>query len=130
MTSVHVESQSVRVESRRVPVVSGRRAVFWSRLAPSERTLLDILAETAAMQPGAAATDDGDRVLTYRRLTEEVDALRGLLASAGIGVGDGVGVRISSGSAEQYVAILAVLSAGAAYVPVDADDPDERAELV
>src|SRR6185503_7774998 len=29
-----------------------------------------------------------------------------------------------------YVAILATLAAGAAYVPVDADDPDERADLV
>ena len=69
-------------------------------------------------------------MLTYRRLAEEVDAVRRRLAEAGIGVGDRVGVRISSGTAELYVAILAVLSAGAAYVPVDADDPDERAELV
>src|SRR6185312_5910795 len=38
--------------------------------------------------------------------------------------------RISSGTAELYVTILAVLSTGAAYVPVDADDPEERAELV
>ena len=35
-----------------------------------------------------------------------------------------------SGSRDLYVAILATLYAGAAYVPVDADDPDERAELV
>ena len=35
-----------------------------------------------------------------------------------------------SGSYALYVAILATLAAGAAYVPVDADDPDERAELV
>ena len=48
----------------------------------------------------------------------------------GIGVGDRVGVRISSGTAELYLAILGVLAAGAAYVPVDADDPEERAELV
>ena len=34
-----------------------------------------------------------------------------------------------SGSFALYVAILATLAAGAAYVPVDADDPDERAEL-
>ena len=44
--------------------------------------------------------------------------------------GDRVGVRMPSGSCELYVAILAVLAAGAAYVPVDADDPEERARLV
>ena len=35
-----------------------------------------------------------------------------------------------SGSYALYVAILSALSTGAAYVPVDADDPDERAEMV
>src|SRR4029453_8793514 len=48
----------------------------------------------------------------------------------GIGVGDRVGVRVSSGTAELYLAILGVLAAGAAYVAGDADDPAERAELV
>ena len=52
------------------------------------------------------------------------------LASAGIGAGDRVGVRITSGTAELYLSILAVLSVGAAYVPVDVDDPGDRAELV
>ncbi|GAB2977227.1 amino acid adenylation protein [Amycolatopsis acidiphila] len=106
------------------------RALFWTGLAASERTLLDVLAGTVARHPGAAAIDDGEQVLSYRRLAEEVDALRGRLAAFGVGVGDRVGVRISSGTAELYVAILAVLAAGAAYVPVDADDPDERADLV
>ena len=41
-----------------------------------------------------------------------------------------MGIRISSGRAELYLPILAVLSVGAAYVPVDVDDPDERADLV
>jgi non-ribosomal peptide synthetase-like protein len=39
-------------------------------------------------------------------------------------------VRIPSGTNELYISILAVLLIGAAYVPVDADDPDERAKLV
>ncbi|HKS45486.1 MAG TPA: Pls/PosA family non-ribosomal peptide synthetase [Amycolatopsis sp.] len=106
------------------------RALYFTGLAAGERTLLDVLAETAARHPGATAIDDGTTVLTYRGLTEEIDVLRRRLAAAGIGVGDRVGVRISSGTAELYVAILAVLSAGAAYVPVDRDDPGERAELV
>ena len=35
---------------------------------------------------------------------------------------------MSSGTRELYLAILSVLAAGAAYVPVDADDPEERAD--
>src|SRR5260370_5243124 len=52
------------------------------------------------------------------------------LATRGIGRGDRIGIRMPSGSYALYVAILATLTAGAAYVPVDADDPDERADLV
>ena len=105
-------------------------AVYPAAPAPARRTLLDVLADTATEHPNAAAIDAAGTVLTYRRLAEEVEATRLRLTEAGIGVGDRVGVRIASGTAELYVAILAVLSAGAAYVPVDADDPDERAELV
>ncbi|WP_236795663.1 Pls/PosA family non-ribosomal peptide synthetase [Amycolatopsis sp. GM8] len=114
------------------PVVVDTRpkALFWTGLGGTERTLLDILADTVARHPGAAAIDDGTQVLSYRRLAEEIDVVRRRLAEFGVGVGDRVGVRISSGTAELYVAILAILAAGAAYVPVDADDPDERAELV
>ncbi|WP_020672070.1 Pls/PosA family non-ribosomal peptide synthetase [Amycolatopsis nigrescens] len=112
------------------PAPLADRALFWSGLAASERTLIDILAETAAAHPNAPALDAGGTVLSYRRLAEEIDVVRRRLAAEGIGAGDRVGVRISSGTAELYIAILAVLSAGAAYVPVDADDPDERAELV
>ncbi|QLL07272.1 Pls/PosA family non-ribosomal peptide synthetase [Mycobacterium vicinigordonae] len=98
--------------------------------APSPRTLIDIINETAARHPDAAAIDDGEVQLTYRELLEDMaDSVR-WLAARGIGRGDRIGIRMPSGSYSLYVAILSVLAAGAAYVPVDADDPDERAELV
>ncbi|MBB5480954.1 Pls/PosA family non-ribosomal peptide synthetase [Micromonospora parathelypteridis] len=105
-------------------------AVFRSSAAPARRTLVDILDETVRAHPAADALDDGGAALTYRELADEVEAVRMSLARHGIGRGDRVGVRISSGTAELYLAILGVLAAGAAYVPVDADDPEERAELV
>jgi len=105
-------------------------AVYASERAPEPRTLLDIFAETVARHPDVPALDDGGEVLDYRRLAAEVEAVQGRLAAVGIGSGDRVGIRISSGTAELYIAILGVLASGAAYVPVDADDPDERAELV
>ncbi|WP_372434258.1 Pls/PosA family non-ribosomal peptide synthetase [Micromonospora luteifusca] len=105
-------------------------AVYRSSSAPVRRTLVDILDETVRAHPAADALDDGATALTYRELADEVEAVRLSLARHGIGRGDRVGVRISSGTAELYLAILGVLAAGAAYVPVDADDPEERAELV
>ncbi|WP_393170279.1 Pls/PosA family non-ribosomal peptide synthetase [Nonomuraea marmarensis] len=99
-------------------------------LAPPPRTLLDILDETVRLHPEAPALDDGTVRLGYRSLRAEVDRVAAELAEAGVGRGARVGVRVASGTAELYVSILAVLAVGAAYVPVDADDPDERAELV
>ncbi|WP_412099797.1 Pls/PosA family non-ribosomal peptide synthetase [Micromonospora ureilytica] len=105
-------------------------AVFRSASAPTRRTLVDILDDTVRTHADAGALDSGATTLTYRDLADEVEAVRRSLSVHGIGVGDRVGVRISSGTAELYLAILGVLAAGAAYVPVDADDPEGRAELV
>ncbi|MDJ0384847.1 Pls/PosA family non-ribosomal peptide synthetase [Streptomyces sp. G-G2] len=102
---------------------------FGAPPAPA-RTLLDILDATAATHPRADALDTGTERLDYRRLTAEVAARAERLRRAGAGAGDRVGIRIPSGSAELYLAVLAVLRCGAAYVPVDADDPDERAAAV
>ncbi|MGX7826244.1 Pls/PosA family non-ribosomal peptide synthetase [Actinokineospora sp. 24-640] len=107
-----------------------QRAVFRSGPESPPRTLVDILAATAARHPAAPALDDGATVLGYAELLAEVDRLAEVLALAGVGRGDRVGVRVPSGTTDLYVAVLAVLTAGAAYVPVDFDDPDERAETV
>ncbi len=76
------------------------------------------------------ALDNGAVVLTYAELGEAAEQVAVELATLGVGVGDRVGVRISSGTTELYTAIVGILLAGAAYVPVDADDPEERARTV
>ncbi|MEU5691944.1 Pls/PosA family non-ribosomal peptide synthetase [Actinosynnema sp. NPDC020468] len=105
-------------------------AVFHSGRAAAPRTLVDVVADTARRHPHAAALDDGSTSLDYRALLDRVESRREELLAHGIGVGDRVGVRIASGTVDLYIAILAVLAAGAAYVPVDAEDPQERADLV
>lgn len=101
-----------------------------STLAPPPRTLVDIFRETVAECADADALDNGATLLTYAEFADAADELADELADLGVGAGDKVGVRIASGTAELYVAILGVLLAGAAYVPVDADDPGERARTV
>jgi non-ribosomal peptide synthetase-like protein len=105
-------------------------AVLPAAAAPPERTLVDVFDRTVAGYGDAPALDDGRACLDYRALGAEVSSLAARLHRAGIGAGDRVGVRVPSGTADLYAAILGVLAAGAAYVPVDADDPDERAQLV
>ncbi|MGP3689215.1 Pls/PosA family non-ribosomal peptide synthetase [Streptomyces sp. IBSNAI002] len=109
---------------------SGKSALFRAGPAAPPRTLVDILDASVRAYPDEPALDDGTAQLTYRALAAEVERRRRALAAAGVGRGDRVGVRVPSGTNELYVSILAVLAAGAAYVPVDAEDPDERAELV
>jgi non-ribosomal peptide synthetase component E (peptide arylation enzyme) len=86
-------------------------------LAPSPRTLLDVLDETVRRHPEALALDDGTVRLDYRSLRAEVDRIAADLGRAGVGRGARVGVRVASGTAELYTSILAVLAAGAHTCP-------------
>jgi len=97
---------------------------------PPVRTLMEILSATAAAFPDASALDDGRESLSYSQLMAAVRSMARELHRAGFGAGDKIGVRIPSGTNQLYISILAVMLIGAAYVPVDADDPDERARLV
>ncbi|HEX2284294.1 MAG TPA: Pls/PosA family non-ribosomal peptide synthetase [Mycobacterium sp.] len=101
-----------------------------SPFASEPRTLVDILYATAGRYPDAPAIDDGEVQLTYAELISDIEESVEWMAIRGIGRGDRIGIRMPSGSYALYVAILATLATGAAYVPVDADDPEERADLV
>lgn len=101
-----------------------------SAQAPAERTLIDILRSTVAEAGQLPAIDNGAEVLTYEEFLEAGLLVAGELAGQGIGAGDRVGVHIRSGSVELYVAIIGVLLSGAAYVPVDVDDPPQRVTTV
>ena len=122
-------------QARRVPGATGPREptqelLRRSHLAAPDRTLVDIFRESVESSPEAPAVDNVVEVLTYAELAEAAVELAARLDECGIGRGDRVGVRVRSGTVDLYVAIMGVLFAGAAYVPVDADDPDERARLV
>ncbi|MEV7286476.1 Pls/PosA family non-ribosomal peptide synthetase [Streptomyces sp. NPDC093252] len=129
MAAIH-ESDALGLLDEEIRERFGDTARFSGGQAAPPRTLVDIFDASVRAFPDEPALDDGTVRLSYRALAGAVGKLRARLERAGVGRGDRVGVRVPSGTNELYVAILGVLAVGAAYVPVDAEDPDERAELV
>ncbi|WP_433073282.1 non-ribosomal peptide synthetase/MFS transporter [Dactylosporangium sp. CA-052675] len=89
------------------------------------RTLHELIARQARRTPDAPAVVFELRSMSYRELDARADALADRLRSAGAGPGRTVGVHLQRGP-ELVVALLGVLKSGAAYVPLDADNPPER----
>ena len=85
----------------------------------------------SAPAPGEVLTPESerayafDRALTYAELDERARALAAQLLDWGVRPSDAVGLRVHRG-VEQYVALYALLYAGATYVPVLPDLPAER----
>jgi amino acid adenylation domain-containing protein len=89
------------------------------------RLVHDLVAEQAERTPGAAAVAAVGRALSYAELDAAANRLARFLRARGAGAEIRVGVCLER-SAELPVALLAVLRAGAAYVPLDPAYPTER----
>ncbi|MEJ5919298.1 Pls/PosA family non-ribosomal peptide synthetase [Corynebacterium sp. H78] len=105
-------------------------AIYGLQQEPEPRTLVDIFQATANAHPNAIAIEGIDGTLSYRETQQRIDVIVRRLAEIGIGRGDRIGIRVPSGTVDLYLSILATIHAGAAYVPVDWDDPDSRADTV
>ncbi|HUQ57182.1 non-ribosomal peptide synthetase [Lentzea sp.] len=95
-----------------------------ARDLPAE-TVPELVARQAARTPDAPALRFGDRTLSYGELSSRASALAAHLSARGIGAEDFVALSLRR-SPELIVAMLGVLRAGAAYVPVDPDYPADR----
>ncbi|BCJ69193.1 non-ribosomal peptide synthetase [Polymorphospora rubra] len=89
------------------------------------QTLHGLVTGHAAARPDACAVECGPDRLTYAELDDRAAALAARLRAAGTGPDDVVAIRTARGP-ELVVAILGVLKAGAAYLPLTADLPPAR----
>jgi nonribosomal peptide synthetase protein BlmX len=97
-----------------------------SREAPATAgTLHGLVERQARAHPDRVALHDGDRTLSYRALDERANRLAHALRARGAGPEVTVGV-LAEPSCDAIVAILAVLKAGSAYVPLDPGQPPAR----
>lgn len=83
----------------------------------------------AVKTPKKAAVTAADKTLTYEELNEEANKIANALIEKGIGVGDIVAFMLPRKSF-LIAAMLGILKAGAAYMPVDPDYPQSRIDYM
>lgn len=92
-------------------------------------TLPDRFTHFATLSPDAIAVTAGEQSLSYAELEARANRLARRLVAAGAGPDRIVGVSLPR-SADLIVALLAVLKAGAAYLPLDPSYPTARLEYL
>ncbi len=92
-------------------------------------TVAHRFAEQARRTPDAVAVSGGAMSLTYRELDRRANRLAHRLVGLGVRPEAHVGV-LAGRSVDQVVAVLAVVKAGAAYVPLDLRAPTARLALI
>ena len=108
------------------PAQLRRRAAINATETPiADRLLHSLFEEQARKRPDAPAVIDGGRTLSYGELDRRSLRLAHELRRLGAAPNTLVAVVMEKGW-EQIVAVLAILRAGAAYLPVDADLPLAR----
>ncbi|MET9469982.1 amino acid adenylation domain-containing protein [Streptomyces sp. NPDC006544] len=110
-----------------LPADEAQRCLSWGTTEGTEpdRTVVDLLEETAARVPNAQAVICDDVQLTYTELLDRVGRLARQLRTAGLRTGMRVGVLMER-SVGLHIALLAVLRAGGVYLPLDPHHPAPR----
>ena len=93
------------------------------------RLLHHFFERQALARPEGLAVCCGTKHLTYAALDSQANRLARLLRNRGIGPGHLVGLLLPR-SADAYAAMLAVLKAGAGYVPIDPEYPAARIQSI
>ena len=96
---------------------------------PEDKCVNQLFNEQVRRAPEAIALVCNGTEINYAELQRRAELLAGYLQERGIGPGSYVGIFLDH-SIETLVGILGVLSAGAAYVPMDTDHPRTRLAFI
>ena len=91
--------------------------------------LHSIFEQTCITYPENAAVFYNGQTFTYQQINEKANQLARYLHLKGIGRGDYCAILVPR-SADMYIAMLAILKIGAAYIPMDVSIPKERLHFV
>jgi len=114
------------------PIEKKRVLTDWTGTAVKfdrELCIHQLIERQAGNNPDAPAVAFEHRVMTYRELDQYANQLAHYLRAQGIGPGMLVGIFMER-TPDMIVALLGVLKAGAAYLPLDLTYPEERLKFI
>ncbi|AGC44899.1 non-ribosomal peptide synthetase [Myxococcus stipitatus DSM 14675] len=124
---LQLSSLSLLTSSEKQQVLSS-----WNDTAsayPRDSSIHALFSQQAARSPDSVAVSSGGESLTYAALDSRANQLAHYLRSLGVLPGSRVALRLDR-SPDLIVSLLAILKAGAAYVPLDKAWPSERLSFV
>ncbi|MEA5617546.1 amino acid adenylation domain-containing protein [Cronbergia sp. UHCC 0137] len=92
----------------------------------SHQCVHEIISQQAQQTPDATAVVFADKILTYAELNAKSNQIAHYLLQLGIKAEDRIGVCLERSSPLLIIALLGILKAGAAYIPLDPTFPPER----
>ncbi|WP_310463066.1 non-ribosomal peptide synthetase [Sphaerotilus sp.] len=95
----------------------------------TERTVIVQFEAQVTTHPDKVAVVYDDQHLTYDGLNQRANQLAGYLMELGVGPDTLVGLCVER-SLDMLVGLLGILKAGAAYLPLDPDQPQERLRFI
>ncbi|MCY8121175.1 surfactin non-ribosomal peptide synthetase SrfAA [Bacillus spizizenii] len=96
---------------------------------PTDKTVHQLFEETVQRHIDRPAVTFNGQSWTYGELNAKANRLARILIDCGISADERVGI-LTKPSLEMSAAVLGVLKAGAAFVPIDPDYPDQRIEYI
>ncbi|WP_139488463.1 non-ribosomal peptide synthetase [Brevibacillus dissolubilis] len=96
-----------------------------ARAYPTDRTVQQIFESLAETTPDRIALVCDNQTVTYRELNERANQLAHTLREFGVQPEDLVSILVER-SVEMLVGIFGILKAGAAYLPIDPENPEDR----
>ena len=96
---------------------------------PKDKTISQLFEEQVEITPDNIALVFENQSLTYKELNEKANSLAHYLRNNGISRNDIIGIMVNR-SLEMIIAILAVLKAGASYIPIDPTYPQSRIKYI
>lgn len=119
-----------------IPLISTGQLSQWLTMADGpvpnllpDQCVHELIAKNTLRTPNATAVEHEGLSITYAELDDQANRLARVLLKAGAGPDRLIAIYLPR-SLGMIVAVLAVLKAGAAYLPIDPTMPDERLNLI